>query len=259
MTPNEERFTKWTRRLAYVGLGIIVLSTLLFRTGILDYTIPLRSVVLVTAIPLGGVALATIISLIAILVGAVALVLSLRSGKLNTSAAVGVLIAISVAIVPVMGFVDALTHPLIHDVSTDLENPLRFEAVLDKRPASANALETSAEMRAETTALQKQGYPHLAPLMLGMTQEKAFDLVLANVKDMGWEIISAEENTGIIEAVASTQLFGFQDDVILRVQAQTGYNKTRVDMRSVSRVGESDLGANAKRIAAFLAQVDAAQ
>ena len=66
---------------------------------------------------------------------------------------------------------------------------------------------------------------------------------------MGWEIVASDAAKGTIEATATTALFGFKDDVVIRLSAD-GAN-TKVDMRSASRAGVSDLGANAARIAAY--------
>ena len=67
---------------------------------------------------------------------------------------------------------------------------------------------------------------------------------------LGWEIVSVSENEGRIEATATTFWFGFKDDVVIRVREDSG--GTRIDLRSVSRVGGGDLGANAARIRAFI-------
>ncbi len=71
---------------------------------------------------------------------------------------------------------------------------------------------------------------------------------------MGWEIIAAVREEGRIEATATTRWFRFKDDVVIRVQPQgTG---SRIDVRSKSRLGRSDLGANAKRIRAYWRELD---
>jgi uncharacterized protein (DUF1499 family) len=67
---------------------------------------------------------------------------------------------------------------------------------------------------------------------------------------MGWEIAAADAPSGRIEATAKTPWFGFRDDVVIRV-ASVGAG-SRIDVRSVSRVGRGDLGTNAKRIRAYL-------
>ncbi len=68
---------------------------------------------------------------------------------------------------------------------------------------------------------------------------------------MGWKIVDENQAEGRIEATATTRWFGFKDDVVIRI-APSGGNGSRVDVRSVSRVGRSDVGTNARRIRAFL-------
>jgi uncharacterized protein (DUF1499 family) len=67
---------------------------------------------------------------------------------------------------------------------------------------------------------------------------------------MGWEIVAADPATGRIEATATTFWYGFKDDVVVRVGAGNGGSV--IDVRSKSRVGRSDLGANASRIRTYL-------
>lgn len=78
-----------------------------------------------------------------------------------------------------------------------------------------------------------------------------FSAALATAREMGWTVVDSAADDGRIEAVATTFWFGFNDDVVIRV-TESG-SGTRVDMRSVSRVGVSDVGTNAARIRAFLA------
>jgi uncharacterized protein (DUF1499 family) len=69
---------------------------------------------------------------------------------------------------------------------------------------------------------------------------------------MGLEIVGVEEDRGLLEATDTTFWFGFKDDVVVRIRAQEDGSGSRVDVRSVSRVGTSDLGVNARRIGEFL-------
>jgi uncharacterized protein (DUF1499 family) len=55
-----------------------------------------------------------------------------------------------------------------------------------------------------------------------------------------------------VEATDTTFWFGFKDDVVVRVRAAENGGGSIVDVRSVSRVGQSDLGLNAKRIGSIL-------
>ena len=100
-------------------------------------------------------------------------------------------------------------------------------------------------------AAQKAFYTELAPLSLSGSAADNFAKALAAAEGMGWEIVAQNADKGIIEATATTTLFGFKDDVIIRLSDANG--GTRVDMRSASRAGLSDLGANAARIQAYFA------
>ena len=60
---------------------------------------------------------------------------------------------------------------------------------------------------------------------------------------------------GHIDAVDQTLILGFTDDITIRLRPLAG--QTRVDLRSVSRLGRHDFGANAKRIIAFATELQA--
>ena len=136
--------------------------------------------------------------------------------------------------------------PYIHDISTDTADPPRFVAIVPLRQGSPNTTETSAQ----DVALQKKGYPDIAPAILAEPPEKAFQRAERAARAMGWEIVAVVAQERRIEATDTTLLFGFKDDVVIRVAADG--KGSRVDMRSLSRVGLSDLGVNAKRIRAFM-------
>ena len=85
--------------------------------------------------------------------------------------------------------------------------------------------------------------------------EAVFDRAVQVATAMGWDIYLLDRNAGVIEAVDTTTLMGFKDDIVIRLR--TNAQGTLVDLRSVSRVGVSDMGANAKRINAFLQRLQA--
>ncbi len=136
--------------------------------------------------------------------------------------------------------------PAIHNISTDLENPPKFIAAYELRSSEQNSLDAPSDAVKD---LQRGHYADLAPLILPEEPDAVFARALATVADLGWTLIAAHPEQGLIEAYDETLFFGFKDDVAIRIQAQA--QGTRVDVRSVSRVGRSDLGANAKRIAKF--------
>ena len=140
--------------------------------------------------------------------------------------------------------------PYIHDITTDTENPPQFVAVLPLRAGAENPAEYGGP---ELAKQQKVGYPDLQPGMVSGSPEAVFPRALKAAKDMGWEIVDSDPLSLRIEATDTTCWFGFKDDVVVRLTpSQSG---SRVDVRSVSRVGKSDLGTNARRINAYLARV----
>ena len=190
-----------------------------------------------------------------LLLGIVALLLSLlgyaRPGSRGIAIA-GLGLGIIAAGIPAMN-INIARHSPIHDVSTDTGNPPRFAAVLPRR-AQANAA-NSTDYDSKTAELQRQTYPDIGPLRLDLPAAQAFDRALASARAMGWEIVSSDPAQGRIEATATTFWFGFKDDVVVRIGAEG--NGSRVDVRSLSRIGQSDIGANAGRVRNYLAKIKA--
>ena len=136
--------------------------------------------------------------------------------------------------------------PSIHDVTTDLDNPPAFQAILPKRADAPNTLERTPQL----ALLQREGYPDLAPITLPTPPAAAFDRALSVAQSSGWEIVTADKSSGRIEATDTTRWFGFTDDVVVRLTPWGA--GTRVDVRSTARAGAGDLGRNASRIRRFL-------
>ena len=133
------------------------------------------------------------------------------------------------------------TLPYINDITTDTEQPPQF--------ASPKTYQS------HFAELQQIGYPDLHPLELTVSPAQAFARAVKIATGLGWEITTVDERTGRIEAVVTTRWFGFKDDVVIRITpAGAG---SRVDMRSKSRFGRSDVGTNAQRIQDFLAAMSA--
>ena len=101
---------------------------------------------------------------------------------------------------------------------------------------------------------QKAGYPDIQPLIVNDPPERAFERALAAARGMDWEIVAAVPAEGRIEATATTRWFRFKDDIIVRVKPEGA--GSRIDVRSKSRIGRSDLGTNAKRIRAYIAKLN---
>jgi uncharacterized protein (DUF1499 family) len=165
-------------------------------------------------------------------------------------AAAGLLIALIVILIPWSAGQRARQVPAIHDITTDPENPPRFAALLAVRNASANKAEYGGP---EVAARQRAAYPDIAPLELAVPPGRAFTLAADAARSLGWQLAGADEKEGRIEATDTTFWFGFKDDIVIRVTPNAG--GSRVDVRSVSRVGRSDLGTNAKRVRGYLKKI----
>lgn len=141
--------------------------------------------------------------------------------------------------------------PPIHDITTDTADPPSFSAVLEHRVDAPNDVIYGQEgiSASELANLQRQAYPTVKTLRSDLPADAALDRAEAVLGELGMEVVGRDG--GRVEATATTFWFGFKDDVVVRVRNADG--GSLVDVRSVSRVGMSDLGANAARISSFLA------
>lgn len=142
--------------------------------------------------------------------------------------------------------------PRLHDISTDTENPPEYISVVPLRRGVPN----STQFDSKLAALQLQAYPDVRPVVLPTPPDQAFQAALRVVRDLGWEIVEANQGALRIEATDTSFLFGFKDDVVIRVAGEA--NGSRIDLRSLSRVGGSDFGVNANRIRKFIRRLKVA-
>lgn len=167
-------------------------------------------------------------------------------------AILGLVIAAPIIVIPLLWKQTAGEVPRIHDISTDTENPPRFVAVVPLRKDAPNSLDYGGMAIAE---LQQEAYPDIKPLTVNSAPSEVFDAALSTARSMGWEIVAAEKDNNRIEATDTTFWYGFKDDVVIRISPSNGGSK--VDIRSVSRVGKSDVGTNAERIRSFMTKLKA--
>ncbi len=157
--------------------------------------------------------------------------------------AASLVIGLCVAAIPLQFQRQARAVPPINDITTDPADPPKF---VEGRPHAG----------AQLAAKQREAYPDLQPLVLAVPVQAAFAKARAAALAQGWEIVREDPAGGRIEATATTPWFGFKDDVVVRV-LPAGTTGSRVDIRSRSRVGRGDAGANAGRIRKFLAALQA--
>jgi uncharacterized protein (DUF1499 family) len=137
-------------------------------------------------------------------------------------------------------------YPPIHDISTDTINPPRFVILDGARSGAQNGLTYGGP---EVAAVQATSYPDVAPIQSTLPATDAFARALSVAKDMGWDIVAQNPDALRFEATAYTPIFHFADDIVVVFTPEAA--ASRVDLRSVSRVGRSDMGVNAARILAF--------
>lgn len=156
----------------------------------------------------------------------------------------------------------ARSMPAIHDAATDLEDLPQFSRLtvradnLDKIPDQGRAELKAMAPEERWKALHRQAYGDLRPLRLAASPAEVLQRAEALARERGWAIAAVDPVSGTLEATATTLFFRFKDDVVVRVRADPERaGGSVVDMRSVSRVGVSDIGVNAKRVRHFLADL----
>lgn len=168
------------------------------------------------------------------------------------AAFLALVIGAAAAWAPLMLFVQAHGAPRINDVSTDTADPPPLVTTLQMRP---DAVTPPAYPGKASADLQHEAYPDITSIVLAVPPAEAFKKVDAVAVEMGWEVVARVPAEGRIEAIDTSQWFGFHDDVVVRIRpAGAG---SRIDIRSKSRVGRADLGANAHRIRTFTAKLKA--
>lgn len=245
---TERRLSKsaaWSRRLAAFSAMLLLVSAVAHRFGFLQtiHFFPVLAIVAVLAIA-------------ALLLAARAFYRLWHYSDIGgRNLAVGAVIALIVLTPFALMLYRGLTHPMLHDVSTDVEDPpaLRFAAAMRTPDMNPVGSYTQEERR-----LQVADYP----LVTGRRYDLSIDRVIAAVgkivEDRGWRIVSpwstSPEGDASLEAMVTTPILGFPVDVAIRLTNEG--QSTYVDMRSASRYGVHDFGDNAARIKAFLADLD---
>jgi uncharacterized protein (DUF1499 family) len=238
------RIAVWSSRLGLFAFAVAALSIIIVRSGLLEIVPALATF-----------AAALVFAGLAILSAFAAFVVIWRQGHAGLGRALlGLFLGLALLAYPAYLGTRALRLPAISDVTTDTANPPRFDVLARLRPRGRTDYPGPA-----VAALQRTAYPDVAPLELDVPPKVAYDAALALVTKRKWNIGDARAPTlgrrdGVIEAVARTPIMGFRDDVVIRL-IPLGQG-TRIDMRSASRFGNHDLGANASRIRSLLEDID---
>lgn len=244
---NVKTQTWWAKTVLGSGtLGVVLLpvGALGSRIGVWPFTIGFLLV-----------AVGVVLSLVALLVGGVGLALAVRRGRRTDYPALTIGVVLSLLVLAGIGSqVSAATSvPPIHNISTDIENPPEFQAIVTLRSGANPHIYDPAQSIGDAGTLgelQRASYPDVETLRSTVGMSAGVERAAAILEGMGLELVDVDPARGTVEATATTFWFGFKDDVVVRVQEQESV--TLIDLHSVSRVGQSDLGANASRILAFL-------
>jgi uncharacterized protein (DUF1499 family) len=253
MPPRHRLVEEPTSRLAVIArwlsifaFPVALLAIIIQRAGMLEL-IPV----------LATFAAALLLAALGILLGLAAFVVIWRSGIGGMRHAVAA-IALGVVMLayPAYFAIKGYYLPAISDITTDPIDPPRFDALARLRTRDTNPAAYAGLYAAE---LQRAAYPDIEPLNLSVAPQAAYEATRAAVIKRHWNIIAerpptATRRDGQIEAVARTMIMGFRDDVSIRVRAFSG--GSRIDVRSASRYGRHDFGANAARVRLILDDID---
>lgn len=255
-TSSSEHPPKWPKALALIALvaGLLVGLVALFAAlgvwlGLWDFRLGFGILRIVNLSALWIAIAAAVIALVVYFVS--------RSSARNNGVALASLALIGAFAAALAYFIPESYRPPentppIHDITTDTENPPQFVDVLPLRADAPNSAVygDSPDLNPEKLAqLQKEAYPELETKVYDEPMDQVFARALRAAEDLGWEIVAQVPEEGRIEATDTTFWFRFKDDVVIRMVEENG--KTKVDVRSVSRVGRSDVGKNAERIRTF--------
>ena len=164
-----------------------------------------------------------------------------RAGRGLAWGACGLGLAVVAAVGALAG--RSASVPPINDITTDPGDPPQFAALAHDPANTGRDMSYPGE---EFASQQRAGYPDLAPIDVTASPTEAFEASKHAIESFGWQIVAADAAAGTIEATDTSRIFRFVDDISVRVRPHD--SGARVDVRSKSRVGRGDIGANAERI-----------
>ena len=234
----------WSQRTALAFFLLFAITFGLHRFGMIQTPVAMK---------LFGVAVAG--ALLAVALGLVSLVTIWREGYTGAGRAVsGVVLATAMLALPLWSLPNLLALPRIHEVTTDLERPPAFQKLALVR--SGDGVNPAAYQRAESP-LQMKAYPDIRPLPVSRPMADTYSAVRDAVKNLDWHVVAEQPpgdgRSGMIEAVDRSRIFGFTDDIVIRVSGAG--RDAKVDVRSSSRHGQHDLGRNAERVRELFSEV----
>lgn len=247
MRVRRSRLAAWSSRFAVLAVPVLVLAAIGHRIGMIDATATYSVMAL-------GFSLAAL----AVAAALAAFEAIWRDNRKGFGLALrGAVIGLSILTIPAIGAWKIVYYPQLIDISTDVDNPPKFTKIADR----SDLADLIGEFSGEKIALQNEAYPDIVSRYYPLDTVGVFAAAKAIVERRRWHVLHQAEPAdsgefGKIEAVARTFLFGFVQDVVIRVVPDG--EGTLVDMRSRARSGEHDLGADAERIRKYFKDLDTA-
>ena len=226
----------WSTRLAVIAVIAFVAGPVLAHFGIVS--------------PLTGFTLFAVGGLLGVLTLVIAIIAAVRAGA--AAASVGLVLGIAITLAFLIIAAPGRKHPRINDITTDTSHPPVFVKAGSLPGNQGRDMNYPGTTFADQ---QRQGYPDLGPLHLPVPPNQAFERVKTTAQQMPvWQITRIDPTAHALEGVATSRLFRFHDDFVIEVR-DGGDGTSMVEMRSKSRDGKGDIGANAARINTFFARL----
>jgi uncharacterized protein (DUF1499 family) len=243
------RLATWSLRVALFSLAATFIAIIVVRSGALEIVPALSTLA-------GALLLAVVAILLAFAAAGVIWMEGIGGAR---EAGMGLFIGLALIAYPLYLGVKSYRLPAIYDITTDPIDPPKFEAIARVRPRDANPVTYAGLYAAEQ---QRLAYADIEPDVSEASPQEAYDAALKVITKRKWHIVDARAPDGIsgpregrIEAIARTVILAFRDDVVVRIRA-TADGGARIDIRSASRYGRHDLGANAARVRSLIADID---
>jgi uncharacterized protein (DUF1499 family) len=169
-------------------------------------------------------------------------------------AAIGSALALGLIAYPVFLTLQAARLPRINQVTTDFKTPPTY--MISSRAREARGAWTPPDPGPDVEAEQRIAYPLIQPMLVDLEPDQAYRMSLRIAKELGWRVVDAlppnlrGDGAAHIDATDRSLFFGFVDDIAIRIRPQA--NQTQIDIRSASRIGRHDFGANARRVERFM-------
>lgn len=236
----------WTSRVAVFSACVLVAGLILHRL----FSMPTPVMLNLVGFGFAGAVLSLVLAITA------SIFMWFRGGEGAARVVLGLLVALGVLAWPASAIPTMMALPRINDVTTHPDQPPPFIRLAQQRPEGANSTEYPGEAFA---TVQKVAYPDLKPLIIRRSVSETFEVAVQAIRRLEMEIVReappgvSEQKPGYIEAVDSTLILGFRDDVVVRVYGTK--RASRIDVRSASRFGEHDFGRNAERVRRVLKEI----